>query len=80
MISKPLLLSINETYSGLLQICNKADIHPSILKLIVKNLLSDIEKVERQEFSKEKVAYENYLKDSLNKEDDSKSDQPTSEK
>lgn len=57
---KPLSMLIEETKHSLLYICNKSNLHPSILELIVKDIYNDVVQVKNILEKKEKEIFDNH--------------------
>lgn len=58
MIEKPASMAINETKENLINVCNKSNLHISVLQLIVKELHEEINKTAQKVLEDEREEYE----------------------
>lgn len=64
-IQKPISLIIEESKSTIVDAINSARLHPILLEMIVKELYLEIQSQARMMSEREKVEYENMLKESI---------------
>lgn len=62
-MNKPLTISIKETESTLIDVCNNSGLPVSILELIVKNLLTEIHELSMKQLQEDTIKYNNFLKE-----------------
>lgn len=77
--NKPISLLINETKNAFFQLCNQSNLPPSILELIIECIHNEVHEIANREFVKEKITYDNLLKEQNKNTESKNSDQSESE-
>lgn len=62
-MDKPISVQINEARDSIINCINGLNLHPSILMPIIKDVYSEIQKIEAQTEQKELEEYNNSLKE-----------------